>query len=75
MDTTRDFTCITGEATGTALTYKRKRVKGVNAVTIIIAGQVYHIPTWIPVAAIAYRGSTFSAQLGKILIIVKRKRS
>ena len=46
-----------------------------NAVTIIIAGQVYHIPVWIQAAAITCSESTFRARLGKILITVKPKRS
>lgn len=41
---------------------------------VIIAGHVYHVPIWVPVAAIAYPGSTLSIRLGKIAVTIKRKR-
>jgi hypothetical protein len=42
------------------------------AVLVVIGGHVYHVPLWVPMAAIVYKGGTFSVRWGKTLVTVKR---
>ena len=45
-----------------------------NAVLIVVAGHVYHMPGWLIPAAIASPGSMFSVRLGKKILITWRWR-
>ncbi len=63
-----------GRQSAVALLIK-EAIKAVNAVLVVIAGHVYHVPLWLaPVAAIAYPGSILSVRLGKTIITIRRKR-